>query len=762
MEANSKLEINDGAELRIRGNSNLQLEENSVLVIKEGGKVIIENTGVLLYNGNAAITLTDANSVIEMENGGKIKINANTTFSYTGNGYLLVEDNWPYKTNIIAGGPNAKFSVDGINKRKVMEVIGNEALYPSDDLSLFEIKNAKVILNAGTRIIAGCPISLYNVDILPNPNFPSLKHRGLHLFGQKTDLSVLKVVGGIKGVTAYNNVFGNELNILAFTANECDQGLWVNDKGVNIISGTFKNNVNQGMFLNAQSLPSELSSITAKFNLSGADIIGNKGAIARFFYPDIQYNGSGIYADNSTISANCGNIKNSNNYNVYLRNNSLLDLDPAQILGAGLIDFSSTGQYSTPYLIRLDKAAHGPYLNNAKSNFTSGSWRIWGDLRDISSLVSFLYYNVNVNQNFWTTPTGVTLPIFNSHYRVKYIERSFPFSNPAIRDLLYIDNTPLSTAPNTTNCNPFNGTTMSVTYGVSTKYTQDGRNLNDILKSGLDRIYGIQPNIPGAVHDFNDILQTTFTANELNEWTVPILYTFDKLYEAIARGLKDSTYWVKNQDGSNHAIFTSTIDLYDIWINNFNSNAPVGYTLKLNKALFNRLFNNRTECLNQLNCLTNIVDSMDMALLEYYQCVVDKEIKMSNGLLDREIYNTFDECIAMLNIPSNRTIPNEEYLGKRNSKGMQEQVAPISPLLIFNLFPNPATNQLYIAFNSSGYGNFTLEIFDILGNKKITINKPSEKDNHFAIEIDNLSAGAYFIKTSVDGLIRLDKFIVAK
>jgi hypothetical protein len=41
------------------------------------------------------------------------------------------------------------------------------------------------------------------------------------------------------------------------------------------------------------------------------------------------------------------------------------------------------------------------------------------------------------------------------------------------------------------------------------------------------------------------------------------------------------------------------------------------------------------------------VDSMDMNLLEYYKCVVDKEVKMANNEINREDYYVFDDCVAM-------------------------------------------------------------------------------------------------------------------
>ncbi|MDZ4667841.1 MAG: T9SS type A sorting domain-containing protein [bacterium] len=135
---------------------------------------------------------------------------------------------------------------------------------------------------------------------------------------------------------------------------------------------------------------------------------------------------------------------------------------------------------------------------------------------------------------------------------------------------------------------------------------------------------------------------------------------------------------------------------------------------------------------------------------------------MGNGEIDREAYNTFDECIAILMPPTERTISNKCYMGKRNLNNFFEQNALIKPMSVFNLYPNPATSQLNIAFKASGFGNFTVELFDILGNREILINKDSEKDNHFAVEIDKLSAGSYFFKTSVDGLTRMDRFIIAK
>lgn len=495
--------------------------------------------------------------------------------------------------------------------------------------------------------------------------------------------------------------------------------------------------------------------------MSGADVIGNKGALARFYYPSIQYNGSGIFAENSTITANCGYVKNNNNYNVYLKDNSLLDLDPAHITGVGMIDFSSTGNYSTPYLIKLDKAAHGPYLNASKSNLFSSSWSIWGDLRDISTLFSFLYTDITVNNNYWSSPGALTLPIYNSDYNVKYTVRSFPFNNPSIQNLTYTDNFPLSTSPNIVSCNPFNNTTMSISNGLPDKNTAGGSNIKEVLKSGVDKLYSATPNITGAVADFTTILQTAFTSTELNNWTVPINYTLDKLYETVAKGLQDSTYTLLNADSTDAAIFTSTVAIYNTWINNFSENIPVKFSVNLNKALFYRLFNKRSACLSQLNDMSATVDSMDMNLLEYYKCVVDKEVKMANNEINREDYYAFDACVAMLNIPNDRSIP-PATLEKNKVENGSLTNTDVNSLTVFKMFPNPASNQLYLAFNAAGKENFTIEIFDILGKSQFTLNKPSEKDNYITINTENLSAGSYFLKMNVDGIYKTEKFVIAK
>ncbi len=755
-------DYNRGGILHIQQGSELLLKNGSTTILDANSKIVIGNGGKLLFEAGALLNLLKSTSTIEILNGGKIQIGPDATFTFSGEGYMVFEDNYPVKTNIIAGGPNAKFYIDGSNKRKVIEVKGNEALYPSDYLASFEVVNSTIVLNENTRMIVGCPLKLYNVDILPNPSSPNLQHRGLHLFGQKTEISVLKVVRGVRGITSYNNYYHNDLNISAYTATNCIVGLWANDKAVNIFSGTFTDNSQQGIFLNALSRPSELNSITASRNISGVDVISNKGVLTKFTYPNFQFNGSGIYADNSTISAQCGKIKNSKNYNIYLKNNALLDLDPAHILNAGLIDFCNSSNVYTPFIIRLDKAAHGPYLNNSKSNFLSQDWRIWGDLRTISSLFSFLYWPISVNQNFWPpSPGGLNVPILNSMYKVTFKSLKWPRNIPTIVDLNYFDNTPLSASPNTSICNPFNNTQMSLFNGVRNKYKlNDGRNIKDLLKSGVDKLYSPQADVLGAIQDFKDVLNETYTIDELSEWTIPLMYTFDKLYESIARGLQNKTLNEINSDGTDPIFFTSTISLYNTWITHFSEDNKLKFTLKLNKALFNRLFNKIEFSLLQLNCLTQISDEDDLPLLQYYICVLDKEVKMANGQIERENYNVFEECISLLQIPNNRSIPLQESLKRNFNENFQ--INELKSLDIFNLFPNPAVDELNIVFNSSGKGVYKIEIFDILGGKVNEILKVAEPDNQITLDIHSLSAGSYILKLQVDNTIKIEQFIIAK
>ncbi len=83
---------------------------------------------------------------------------------------------------------------------------------------------------------------------------------------------------------------------------------------------------------------------------------------------------------------------------------------------------------------------------------------------------------------------------------------------------------------------------------------------------------------------------------------------------------------------------------------------------------------------------------------------------------------------------------------KLTTTGIKENTIEESQITIY---PNPATDKIFVNFNSKEYSWYMLEIFDLIGSKKILqkIDKPSKK---IVIEINDLESGIYLLHLKSD------------
>ncbi len=79
----------------------------------------------------------------------------------------------------------------------------------------------------------------------------------------------------------------------------------------------------------------------------------------------------------------------------------------------------------------------------------------------------------------------------------------------------------------------------------------------------------------------------------------------------------------------------------------------------------------------------------------------------------------------------------------------------------FNIFPNPARDELYVVFQGDMPGTTTFSVFDILGRKVMssTLDERNSSNTH-RIPLTNIKPGAYFISFNVNQKKCVKKFIV--
>jgi mannan endo-1,4-beta-mannosidase len=89
---------------------------------------------------------------------------------------------------------------------------------------------------------------------------------------------------------------------------------------------------------------------------------------------------------------------------------------------------------------------------------------------------------------------------------------------------------------------------------------------------------------------------------------------------------------------------------------------------------------------------------------------------------------------------------------------------PVSPngAKFVNVYPNPFDNSTTVDFTISSHSQVTIELTDILGKKVRTVldQKLSQGNHSVVIEKNNLPAGVYFCKLSVDGQSVITKLVV--
>ncbi len=101
---------------------------------------------------------------------------------------------------------------------------------------------------------------------------------------------------------------------------------------------------------------------------------------------------------------------------------------------------------------------------------------------------------------------------------------------------------------------------------------------------------------------------------------------------------------------------------------------------------------------------------------------------------------TYNLSIQNSDICNDAWIPIVIQGGGNSTSAVQNEFA------ITNLFPNPTANEAVLKVESSFYGEFLLEIYDIIGTRKISKTIDLEKGkNTFELDTDQLYKGTYIV-----------------
>jgi photosystem II stability/assembly factor-like uncharacterized protein len=132
----------------------------------------------------------------------------------------------------------------------------------------------------------------------------------------------------------------------------------------------------------------------------------------------------------------------------------------------------------------------------------------------------------------------------------------------------------------------------------------------------------------------------------------------------------------------------------------------------------------------------------------------------------------FSEKSGIENIFTYQCDKNSEgYIYVCTGTGVYRSGSPITKInentsehTLLNLFPNPANNNINLKFNTTKAGWIKLGIYDIMGNKIISLADEYliNGEHNIILNIENLSQGNYYLKGIIDGEIVSKPIIIIK
>lgn len=124
-------------------------------------------------------------------------------------------------------------------------------------------------------------------------------------------------------------------------------------------------------------------------------------------------------------------------------------------------------------------------------------------------------------------------------------------------------------------------------------------------------------------------------------------------------------------------------------------------------------------------------------------------------LNNRELPDTIKDNVLGGN---NRSCISINYSGT----GIGEIIAGNSNTFSSNVYPNPASSEIFIEFNSASNLNTVVNIYDMQGRLVNSINTVTENEGtqKIQVNVNDLSKGIYTYTVTVDGKVSSNKFTV--
>ena len=194
-----------------------------------------------------------------------------------------------------------------------------------------------------------------------------------------------------------------------------------------------------------------------------------------------------------------------------------------------------------------------------------------------------------------------------------------------------------------------------------------------------------------------------------------------------------------------------------------NDMPPGTYTAHIvvieNKTTGNVATNGETEFYNVMHKMLPNANGTAVTLTK------DQEVTLSESYRFPEDANVeeMDDLSVVLLVQNNSTLEvmNSAYAIEASAV---EEGTDSDGSGIAGMFPNPATENIYVRFVTNGQNNVNIDIYDISGNKLSSNNFGSVSDGIHteALSVSNLTSGTYIMKLSIGDKTFARQFIVNK
>lgn len=745
------------ARVHIRYNSNLILDSGSTLRINQGSRLIIESGATLHIYPGARIELNGNLSRLEID--GKLVIAPGATLQFSGAGSIVYGN--PYGAGAIYCHQNSKILLEGQNRSQVILYLKKKAKFePGGTLVDFQLKQGRVVLEDSAGIaMTSTAYTLQDLDVFALNS--SQVHEGIRVFGQPNHLiNNIEVAGGRRGIKGELSFGGSRLKISNSLIRNCETGLEVSGKGVELEEVDFREN-ETGYKQAAANLYSTLRSCTLENQLTRAIEFESGGADLYLNRCTIDNNAEGVRIDGlGELRARCGSIADNSGYGIFAGPGSTVMLnDWLQVTGAQV---NLTGNQST---IRLNRARDLDLRfghNDLAPAVSMAGNILTGDLENSCGAISSL----DAGENHWRGNGTGSAPVWGTDYTL-FLRGQFSNQINCSSPISVTDPAPVTGNPQCIQGpgGQGGGSGMAKLAGctgcpILNHGYYSGVRLDEAVADAMRNMTLTDDSLGNdrlAIFLFSEILGDTFLARG-NE----ILYFREKAY----RGMKAALYKAMQDQlvstrSSDHEPLSDSSALQVLAVIQARgakaTELPVRTFFQIEEALIMRALGLRDRAIS-------ILDSIQLVCPDHYwdylngltcRTRVERDI-LSGDLAFWEADSVLAFCEAAVN-------EKRSFSGTHPGQGQAKTEDNMESSLQLTVFPVPARAYVDIRVPNRELSGATIVIRNLAGKiiREYQLNQHIGIGEKARIDLNGLESGMFLVELMLgDGTAGISKLVV--